>query len=323
LEKLSRQTLAPAAEGSFSQTKWFYERSRGQFLNERSRLSQAAQKKFDAEWPKKQLITKTDLAKYMNLWPGEFAKINSISVCRGAQKNFSEFAQWISRKWNDNSFTLVNVAFFHDCVAKAIIFKETERIVSDRPWYKGGYRAQIVAHTIAKLAWDISERGDSIHFEKIWLAQGLTAGIRKALHVATDAVMEVITTPFYSGQNISEWAKQSACWTRVQELAVDWPVSLANDLLSVAEEKDKQKAAKKEKKELTGMEARIEVERLGTQIWANLQHWASSNKKLTGGEISAINLAARRNSSIADHQCLVALEALRRARRAGFKVSGA
>jgi hypothetical protein len=323
LEKLSRQILAPAAEGSFSQTKWFYERSRGQFLNERSRLTPASQKRFDAEWPKKQLITKTDIAKYLNLWPSSFGKINPLSVCKGAQKNFSEFAQGVSRKWTDNSVAEINDVFFRECVAKAIVFKETERLVSERPWYQGGYRAQIVAHAIAKLAWDINEEEGSLNFEKIWMAQALTGGIRQSLQVAADAVMEVVTTPALAGQNITEWAKQSACWTRVQELKVDWPEALQRDLQSGFETKERKLAARKDKIELTGLEAKIKITRLGPQLWSELQYWASSNKKLSGEEISVINLATKPNLSMFDSQCLLALNALEKAKRAGFKPSKA
>ncbi len=66
MEDLSRRTLVPAKSGGVNyQTKWFYERTRGQYANERSKLSAADQKKkFDAMYPRKQVMTKTDLAKY-------------------------------------------------------------------------------------------------------------------------------------------------------------------------------------------------------------------------------------------------------------------
>jgi hypothetical protein len=319
MEKLSRRTLAPARDGSFTQTRWFYERSRGQFQNERNRAAGAAQKKFDAEWPKNQLLTKTDLAKYMNLWPSEFGSIDPASVCRGAQKNFSVFAQSISKKWAEKSLISVNEDFFKECVAKAIIFRETEAIVSKRPWYQGGYRAQVVAHTIGKLAWYLQEREDSLNFSNVWAAQGLTAGLHEAITAAADAVVEIITKPVVAGQNISEWAKQQACWSRVQALEVDWPTSLMRDRQSVAEEKEKLKSAKKHKKELTGIEAQTEVIRLGTTYWQSLLSWPETKRILTPTEAGVIAVAARRGSVPTDRQCIVAMAARSKAVGAGFQ----
>ena len=51
MEELSKKLLAPAKPGVNFQTKWYYERTRGQYLNERNRRSTAEQKKFEAEFP--------------------------------------------------------------------------------------------------------------------------------------------------------------------------------------------------------------------------------------------------------------------------------
>ncbi len=45
--------------------------------------------------------------------------------------------------------------YFRDVIAKTIIFKEVEKIVTHQPWYTCGYRPNIVYYTIAKLARDI------------------------------------------------------------------------------------------------------------------------------------------------------------------------
>lgn len=319
LEKLSRTTLAPAREGSFVQTRWFYERSRGQFQNERSRVAGAAQKRFDTEWPKGQLITKTDLAKYLNLWPGEFGAIDPASVCRGAQKNFSVFAMSVSAKPAEKSVASVNEDFFKDCVAKAIIFRETEAIVTKRPWYQGGYRAQVVAYSIAKLAWDIQEREDSLNFSNVWAAQALTPALQGALTAAADAVMEVVTKPVLTGQNISEWAKQQACWSRVKSLEVNWPVSLFRELQSVAEAKEKQRAAKKDKQELSGIEAQTEVVKLGNAYWQSLLAWQGGRRIFSATDLGVIAAAARRGHIPTDKQCIAAMAARSKAISEGFK----
>jgi hypothetical protein len=97
-------------------------------------------------WQVAGVFEKTDLAKYLMVWQ-DAPEI----VCRGAQKNFAEFAKRTGAEWSkqEDSF---NELFYRHAIAKAIIFEKTGRLVTDQPWYDGGYRAQIVAYTIAKLS---------------------------------------------------------------------------------------------------------------------------------------------------------------------------
>jgi hypothetical protein len=65
LEKLSRTIWAPAADGSQSLTRWFYERARGQYADAVAvERTPARQRAFKTVHPPGQVIKKTDLAKY-------------------------------------------------------------------------------------------------------------------------------------------------------------------------------------------------------------------------------------------------------------------
>ena len=88
----------------------------------------------------------------------------------GAQKNFAAFARRIGQAWRKSQDDF-NEAWYRVAVAKAIIFKSTERIVSEQPWYQGGYRANIVTYTIAKLAHDVADLDRAVDFEAIWKQQ--------------------------------------------------------------------------------------------------------------------------------------------------------
>ena len=171
IEEFSRRIHAPSADGTFRESKWYYERARGQYADARARLTPAQRRKFDLENPRPQLLNKTDLAKYVSVWEGL-----PQEVSLGAQKNFAEFARRIGQRWTkaSNSF---NEDWYREAVAKAIVFKATERLVSNAPWYQGGYRANIVAYAIAKTAYDIKERRCSVDFPKIWRRQAVGAPI--------------------------------------------------------------------------------------------------------------------------------------------------
>ena len=132
------------------------------------------------------MFSKTDLAKFLNTWLEQ-----PHIVSRGAQKNFASFAVTIGKEW-DRQPDAFNEAYFHEAIAKAIVFRETEDLVSKQPWYQGGYRANIVAYAIAKLAHDVSALGKSVDFERIWREQKASPALLKALLVAATDVNEVL-----------------------------------------------------------------------------------------------------------------------------------
>ena len=81
MEGFSRRIHAPSQDGTFRQSKWFYERARGQYADARGGLTPAQRKKFDLENPRRQLFTKTDLGKFVNVWE---ERPHEVSL--GAQK---------------------------------------------------------------------------------------------------------------------------------------------------------------------------------------------------------------------------------------------
>ncbi|MBK7006935.1 MAG: AIPR family protein [Burkholderiales bacterium] len=66
LEEISRGLETPPASGVQYGTHWFYERARGQFLNQETGLTRAMKEQFLLKNPKSQLLTKTDIAKLEN-----------------------------------------------------------------------------------------------------------------------------------------------------------------------------------------------------------------------------------------------------------------
>ena len=65
IEEFSRTIWAPALEGTQRQTKWFYERARGQYQDAKaSKATPARRRAFSVEHPTRQRFAKTDLAKF-------------------------------------------------------------------------------------------------------------------------------------------------------------------------------------------------------------------------------------------------------------------
>ena len=314
MEEFSRRILAPSPEGTFRQSKWFYERARGQYADARAHLTQAQRRKFDLEYPRNQLFTKTDLAKFVSAWEG---RPHEVSL--GAQKNFAAFAKRMGGAWEKASDDF-NEAWYREAVGKAILFRATERLVSAQPWYQGGYRANIVAYAIAKLANDIGERGKAVDFEAIWRRQALSRVMSDALASVAALVHDVLIDPPHWTRNVTEWAKRQGCWDRVRELAPGWPEGLDDELISNAERRDVARSARKEQRILNGIEAQIAVVNAGGPFWADAVAWAKPRDLLTPSEIEILKVAARTpERTPTDKQSSKAMELLTRLQAEGYR----
>jgi AIPR protein/Abortive infection phage resistance protein N-terminal domain len=305
MEDFSRRLLAPSPDGSFVQSKWFYERARGQYQDARAYLTQADRKRFDLEHPKRQVFSKTDLAKFLNVWNG-----HPQIVSQGAQKNFAHFAKSVGKEF-DGAPDTFNEEYFKHSIAKAIIFRHVEKLVSGQDWYEGGYRANIVAYAISKLCLLLSTRGESLDFGKIWAKQGVSPSVTKALARVAKAVHDVIVNPPEGMRNISEWAKKDGCWEKVRALHVELPSGLEPDLLLREQEKDDRRAAVKDQKVLNEVEALMAVFDAGSEFWLEVSQWGQSRKLLSEREIGILASACSMPGKLpSEKQSLVILEVL-------------
>ncbi len=316
MEGFSRRIHAPSPDGSFRQSKWFYERARGQYADAHARLTPAQRRKFDLENPRRQLFTKTDLAKFINVWEGR-----PYEVSLGAQKNFAAFARRVGQAWSrsPNDF---NEAWYRQAVAKAIVFRATERIVSTQSWYQGGYRANIVAYTIAKIAHELAKQSCGVDFESIWRRQALGPRLAETVAYLAEQVHDVLVHPPTGISNVTEWAKKEGCWDRVRMLNVDLPPMLGEELLSDQEQQDAARDARRDQKQLNGIEAQIAVVKAGGEFWGDALQWGHSRELLTPAERGILEVASclpRRTPT--EKQSTKAIETLEKLQSEGYEAT--
>ncbi|MGE0158623.1 MAG: AIPR family protein [Gemmatimonadales bacterium] len=312
VEEFSRRILAPSPDGSFVQSKWFYERARGQYHDARAYLTPSQLKKFDVEFPKRQMFSKTDLAKFLNVWMGH---PNVVSA--GAQKNFAHFARAIGKAFDENP-NAFNELFYRESIAKAIVFRHVEDLVPKQSWYGGGYRANIVAYTIAKLAHVLQSAGKALDFERIWSRQSVSPALSQVLELVAEAVHQVIISPPPGISNVTEWAKKDGCWQRVQDLPLSLPSMLDSDLVSGEEVMIRKKAAAKDQKVLNEAQAMVLVLEAGSQMWRGLKEWGQRRKLLSAKEAGILDSALSMPGRLpTDRQCMALIEILRRMRSEG------
>lgn len=318
VEDLSRRIRVPAVAGNRIQSKWYYERIRGQYSNEKTRRSASEALRFEQENPKSQMFTKTDLAKYLTSWD---QKPHIVSA--GAQKNFLTFAGTISKRW-DSSPDDFNDEFFRDSVSKSILFNSVRREVAKSEWYKNesGYLANIVTYTVAKLANIVETKasGSVLDLASIWDQQAVQPNLlRYCLELAQD-VRRVLISEHRLVQNVTEWAKREDCWTQVRAISSQLPNDASTWLTDPTTVIRRQNTAKSNQKIDSGIQAQTRVIETPREQWLALEAFLSSVRVATPKETSILGVCTGRRSGIpSEAQSKALLQLVARANSAGFE----
>ncbi|HKP90079.1 MAG TPA: AIPR family protein [Thermoleophilaceae bacterium] len=311
VENLSRTIWAPATDGTQRQTRWFYERARGQYADALAREgTPARQRAFRQQNPSQQKFTKTDLAKFENTWdqlPHE--------VSRGAQKNFVVFMQRLRERGSVEP----DQAYFQDLVAKAILFRRAERLVSDQNF--GGYRANIVTYTLALLSNRTAQRVD---LERIWAEQEIGPAVAGVIVELSHRVHQVLTDP-PGAANVTEYAKRDGCWTRIRELDVTLAADLESELMELGPRRRRRPSGidtvQPEERALIQ-----EMSAVAGETWFALANWAKETDNLQPWQRSlafSLGRLAGQGREPSRKQAVQGKRILEEADRLGFLVNAA
>lgn len=210
IERLSKEVVVPQKVGSLFASKWFYERARGQFKNLSLYKSASQRKKIEAEYPKSQLIEKTDLAKFELSFDGQ-----PHFVSEGAQKCFNRYVT-SSLKISSDSNDL-NETWFKCAVAKGILFRNLDKRISLSEWYKNqkGLKSQTVTYTVAACAHSFRDIGLQIDLLRIWKEQDVPLNLSDWMLKQAEFVSGILSTPKPGeNPNIAQLCKSEFFWTR-------------------------------------------------------------------------------------------------------------
>ena len=315
MEQISRHLFAPASEGAQYETRWFYERARGQYLQEQMRLTPAKKKQFELQHPKSQVIKKTDLAKVQNTWRG-YPQV----VSKGAQTNFSAFAEYIDEQWaaDEKQF---NERYFQTTASLMVMFQYLERTIPKQPWYEGGYRANIIYYTIAQFRRLIAKQfpGSELDLMLIWNRQSIPEPVQISLIALAEQVLLRLTDPSRKVANVTQWCKRNDCWEEVRKIQITLPAELASCLITYDEQKAEIRSAKKDQKISNDIHAQTEVVGIPAETWKRLAEFAVNNHMVTPSDVTALQTACKIPNKLPNsYQCKRLLELLDKAREDGF-----
>ena len=323
IEKISEMTPAPAISPGQIRSYWFYERARGQYIQRQMKMTKAKREAFKKEYPTKQKITKTDLAKFRYSWDGK-----PYLVSKGAQSNFQSFAQEISTLWDKGESErakLNNPQYFKDTVSLAIMYNQVGAIVSEQPWYTGSFRANIVTYSIAMLKCLLAAQYPEyvLNFDIIWRNQDLPPLLKKIFVKLTKLVYEEIINDRSGITNFTQRCKQKNFWESMpNHVLLDLSAfgDIKRLLVTNATKTRTDKQAQKVGRLLSGVELQRFVIEKGSTFWSEVRQFAYENRKvgLLPKEQSALTTAVR-GGLPPDFACKTLFGLYRRCQENGFR----
>ena len=300
-ERLSRSIYTPLSDNSSLQTRWFYERARGQYRNARLKdgFNKSRLKAFDLKNPKSQMFTKEELAKYINSYEefvnGSKLLIGPNFVVRGSQKNYIQFINFNLEK------KLTNL-YFEDTIAKAILFKTAEKTYGVKPNAIGDMRYVTVPYAIAMLT---HLTNNQLDLYKIWRNQTISNSLKALLYEMMKEI-EVFIKSSAPGGLYGEWAKKEDCWFLVKKHKFQFNLEdINNDLIDKKNPSKRQLISKDDTSQQQIDEEINKVKSIPFLIWKKIEEYGYSNKSLTEQQINvAFTLASRvrLNTKISDYE---------------------
>jgi hypothetical protein len=259
IETRSRNQSMPAGETGLT-TKWFYERVRGQYSTQIRAMSTKKKNKFESEYPKNQLFTKTDMAKYENMW-----RMNPHIVKKGAQANLKSLGEKIIKEFNANPEAF-GAIFYTDLVSKMILFRHTDAAILASSWYRAekGMKAETVVFTLSLLRYKLIEEDKDINLKKIYTNQGLSRSLTIfILNLAEKVRRHIMDLDFRGGvANASEFCKSERGWLKVTSIKVNTEFLDSSDTISsdqIIELNAENKEVNKTSKAITDLDYIMEI----------------------------------------------------------------
>lgn len=302
LEKFSREEWVPNGSNK-PVCKWYFERTRGQYLDQLAQLTGFNEKSFKIEYPKSHKITKTDIAKYEALW-----KQRPYDVCRGAEKNYKMFVADIKREK-----PTITSQYYRRVIAKAILFNTIDSIVKSKKL--GGYKSNMNAYIFASIS-ALSKQNLDLTY--IWENQRVQKEVTDKIEELVPIVWTYLTQQNNTGNqssNINEWTKRPECWSRLNIRLTELS-GFSDDMIQPETNDDGSYLNESQ------LEKIQDAENIDANYWFALSNWAKSRDLLNPVDRKAAfnfgTMRSRGKKFASLKQALYALKIAKKAEELGF-----
>lgn len=296
LEELSRTTYAINSEDRNKQTIWFFERVKGQYKEAFNKEpTKSKQNAFKLKYPRHQLIIKSDVAKFMNLW-----HLKPFHVAKGAQKNYTAFMRDIDKDFSKKKPGRV---YWEDIVANAILFQATDKLFgrkNQNPIGDTNIKSHTVAYTLSLFHYLTNNR---LNLGEIWNCQIIEEDLQFELKKLLVLVYNFFTS--LDVALISEAVKSEKVWDSLKAKKVEnLDFEIINKYLITDEHfKLRYESKSDEVAETEKYNTLEEITSLGLKFWDGLCLYMLRSDNLSQVEqnyVSGIRGKLKRNGNFTD-----------------------
>lgn len=278
MERISKKHLAPPRRYTIP-TGWYYERSRKRYQQEQLKLRGDEARRFQAKFPKKQVINKEQLAMYYTAV--FYCKPHIVS--KGKNWTMKEFGAAISDEFKLHK-EIFNEFYFERCICATIIYRTIDEYLEKNKdsaknptgfWYKtGGYKLNIVPYTIAKILSSIPD-GYTLNWKEIWDKQQISPAFMREIERVTRLTNDFICDSH--GVIVTEYCKRQSTWEEYRD-SVSYRLSeeFIAELIPESMLKETEKDAKKGQKETNDLQTIMDMIRKGPGYWNSMLMQGSS-----------------------------------------------
>jgi len=217
MERLSRKITTR----TYPPTNWFYERTRGQYSTQlRGMRNEHDRKSFLLKFPKIQVFTKDELAKYEVTW-----QMQPHIVKKGTNPTRQFLMGPIEKVYKENAAHQLDSIYFENAVSKILLFKQLDSLISKSDWYKKerGLKAEAVTYTIALVRTRLLERHKDINLAYIFNEQNISENLAKVLVAAAKLIRKnIMSIEFRNGAaNPAEFCRDEKGWDKIKQTIID------------------------------------------------------------------------------------------------------
>ena len=265
LEKLSRSIYVSKPDSPNTFTHWYFERVRKQHKESLNKRKTTAQKNdFLRKFPKHQILVKSEVAKYMNVY-----NIQPSVVSKNIQ-NFNEYISKVIEDEFNSKMYVPSKIYYEDLIANTILYKETDSLYGSKRRGDNigdtNLKAPVVVYTLS-LFHDYTEQ--RLNLEEVFINQAVSGEILAFLK----EIMLQVYQYFASQEGLASMiARNKSTFGSIKtEVKIGSIKRIESHLISVKEVKSRIKKHKaKSNDEEIGDAVFLKMTELGVRFWDGL-----------------------------------------------------
>ena len=297
LERVSRTETEPT-----TQTRWYFERKRGQYRNEVSNLFGYDKTIFNSTYPKAQVLGKADVAKYALLWD-----MRPYQACKSKEIVAVTYFSGL----REDTEVKIDGKYYRNIVSLYLLYSYVNNYVKEsfRNLF-GTYSNRITNYIISSIAYLTNKE---FNLAYIWKNKKVKSGLKSVIKQLATLINDHLFADFKP-----QYPKEEICWTELK-VKLDELKDIKFQLLTFSEKASATISEIEEKDELIE-----QVFSIPAPLWSAIAEWGKQTGKLTMVErMRALGYADKRRSLIklkTHEMAEKAIELEQKARMLGFSI---